>query len=70
MAQRVLKARKYKYRIWIWQQEFKRYNDLVEYKRALRKATTEYKKAKRDIEMELVKNITVNPKSFFMLCQK
>ena len=53
----VVRGRKYKAKMWIQYRESKNYNDYVEYKRALRKTTNEYKKAKTNFERKLANNI-------------
>ena len=58
-------ARKYKSKMWIRYRESKEYNDFIEYKRAQNKAVKEYRKAKRNFERNLAKNIKNNPKSFY-----
>ena len=58
-------ARKYKTRMWDRYRQSKSYNDLVEYKIAQNKAVKEYRKAKRQFERKLAKDIKSNPKSFY-----
>ena len=58
-------ARKYKSRMWIRFRESQSFNDLVEYKIAQNKAVKEYRKAKKEFERNLVKNIKSNPRSFY-----
>ena len=58
-------ARKYKSRMWTRYRESQTYNDLVEYKRAQNEAVKEYKRAKKQFERKLSKNIRMNPKSFY-----
>jgi ribonucleases P/MRP protein subunit RPP40 len=65
MTKRAVEARKCKIRMWKRYQSSGDYNDKVEYKRALNLATREYRVAKIDFERKLVKDIKVNPKSFY-----
>jgi endonuclease/exonuclease/phosphatase family metal-dependent hydrolase len=58
-------AMKYKSRMWLRYRQSKSYNDMVEYKIAQRKAVKEYKKAKKQFERKLAKDIKINPKSFY-----
>ena len=58
-------AMKYKSRMWLRYRQSKSYNDMVEYKIAQRKAVKEYKKAKKQFERKLAKDIKTNPKSFY-----
>lgn len=58
-------ARKYKSKMWIAYRASDTYNDLVEYKRAQNKAVKEYRKAKRQFEKKLAKDVKQNPKSFY-----
>ena len=65
MTKEAIVARKCKNKMWKRFRISNCYNDKVEYKRALNAATAEYKKAKRSFEQKLVKNIKLNPKSFY-----
>jgi ribonucleases P/MRP protein subunit RPP40 len=65
MTCKAKRARKFKSRMWIRYAKSKSYNDYIEYKRALNKATYEYKKAKTNFEKKLADNIKDNPKSFY-----
>ena len=58
-------ARKYKSRMWNRYRQSKTYNDLVEYKIAQNRAVKEYRKAKKQFEKKLAKDIRSNPKSFY-----
>src|SRR5277367_1371747 len=58
-------ARKCKAKMWNRYKQSKSYNDYVEYKRALNKSTTEYRKAKANFEVKLARDIKRNPKSFY-----
>ena len=46
-------------------QNSENYNDLCEYKRALNRATSEYKKAKYSFEKRLANNVNNDPKSLY-----
>ena len=65
MNRTAISARKYKSRMWIRYRESQSYNDLVEYRMAQHKVVKEYRKAKREFERNLVKNIKSNPRSFY-----
>ena len=63
---RVAKStRKYKSRMWVRYRQSRSYNDLIEYKIAQNKAVKEYRKAKRQFEKKLAKDIKNNPKSCY-----
>ena len=47
--------------MWIRYRESQSYKDLVEYRIAQNKAVNEYRKAKREFERNLAKNIKSNP---------
>ena len=51
--------------MWIRQRQSKNYNDLVEYRIAQNKAVKEYRKAKRQFEKILAKDIRSNPKNVY-----
>ena len=51
--------------MWIRYRASQSYNDLVEYKIAQNKAVKEYRKAKKQFERKLAKDIKSNPKSFY-----
>src|SRR6267154_2524046 len=65
MTKDAKKQRKNKVRMWKRHKEDKSYNNLVEYKLALNRATSTYKTAKADFESKLAKNIKTNPKAFY-----
>jgi hypothetical protein len=52
--------------MWIKYRNSREYKDLVEYKKVQNKAVKEYRKAKRNFERKLAKDIKVNPKSFYV----
>jgi endonuclease/exonuclease/phosphatase family metal-dependent hydrolase len=54
-----------KSKMWIKYRNSREYKDLVEYKKVQNKAVKEYRKAKRNFERKLAKDIKVNPKSFY-----
>jgi hypothetical protein len=58
-------ARNYKSKMWVRYRQSRSYNDLIEYKIAQNKAVKEYRKAKRQFEKNLAKDIKNNPKSFY-----
>jgi hypothetical protein len=58
-------ARNQKSKMWIKYRNSRQYKDLVEYKKVQNKAVKEYRKAKRNFERKLAKDIKVNPKSFY-----
>jgi hypothetical protein len=58
-------ARNQKSKMWIKYRNSREYKDLVEYKKVQNKAVKEYRKAKRNFERKLAKDIKVNPKSFY-----
>jgi hypothetical protein len=58
-------ARNQKSKMWIKYRNSREYKDLVEYKKVQNKAVNEYRKAKRNFERKLAKDIKVNPKSFY-----
>lgn len=51
--------------MWKTYRESKKYIDYLEYKHAQNKAVKEYRKAKKQFEKSLAKNINKNPKSFY-----
>jgi hypothetical protein len=51
--------------MWIKYRSSREYKDLVEYKKVQNKAVKEYRKAQRNFERKLAKDIKVNPKSFY-----
>src|SRR6267154_2934084 len=65
MTKDAKKQRKNKVPMWKRYKEEKSYNNLVEYKLALNRATSTYKTAKADFESKLAKNIKPNPKAFY-----
>src|SRR6267154_4323650 len=65
MTKDAKKQRKNKVRMWKRYKEDMSYNNLVEYKLALNRATSTYKTAKADFESRLAKNIKTNPKAFY-----
>ena len=65
MTRRAMRYRKYKSVMWKRYQLSKSYNDCIEYKHTLNKATKEYKKAKKSLEKKLAKNIKKDTKSFY-----
>ena len=62
-------ARKYKSRMWDRYRQSKSYNDLVEYRRSQNKAVKEYRKAKKQFEKKLARDVKNNPKNFFAYCR-
>ena len=60
----VYSARKRKLRWWKKYCESKQYQDYLNYKRALNRATSLVKKAKRKLERKLAKNVKSDPKGF------
>src|SRR6267154_2572726 len=64
MTKDAKKQRKNKVRMWKRYKEDKSYNNLVEYKLVLNRATCTYKSVKADFESKLAKNIKSNPKAF------
>jgi hypothetical protein len=65
MNRKAKSARNCKSKLWIKYRQSKSYNDLVEYKRAQNKAVKEYRKAKKQFEKKMAKDIKCNPKSFY-----
>jgi hypothetical protein len=59
------RARNTKTRLWKKYKETQTYNDLIEYKLAQKRATKEFKKAKRNFEKRICKDIKQNPRSFY-----
>ena len=59
------RARKKKYKLWKRYTGTKQYEDYVEYKKHLNKARKACRKAKKEFEMKLAKNIKLDPKSYF-----
>jgi hypothetical protein len=57
-------ARKHKFNMWTKYRQSRSSNDLTEYKKAQNRAVREYRKAKRQFEKKLAKDIQHNPKSF------
>ena len=64
MTKTAMKAIKNKYHLWKKFSESSNYQDYVEYKKALNKATNEIRKAKRNFEVKLAENIKSDNKSF------
>ena len=65
MTKKTQKFTKYKSDMWARYRSSRTYNDYVEYKRTLNKATNVFRKAKLDFEKKLAKNIKTDPKSFY-----
>lgn len=65
MTKKALKFRNYKSVMWKRSQASGSYSDYVEYKITLNKATKEMRKAKKNFEKRLAKNIKLDPKSFY-----
>jgi len=63
MNKKCVTTRKTKSELWKLYKDTKRYCDYVKYISALNKATKFYKKAKRDFERNLTKNVKENHKS-------
>ena len=61
----VLQIRKYKSALWTKYQNIGNYNDLCEYKRALNRAASEYKKDKYSFEKKEANNVETYSRSFY-----
>jgi hypothetical protein len=68
MTRKAMKKRKYKAEWWNRFRKLNSYNDYIEYKRANKDATSEFKRAKKSFERKLAKNIKKDPNSFLCLC--
>ena len=67
MTKDAKKDRNNKLRMWKIYKKHRSYNNRVEYKLALNKATSSYKTAKSEYESKLAKNIKANPKIFIIM---
>ena len=65
ITRRAKLARKLKCTMWARFRSSKEYTDWVEYKRAQNKATTEYRRAKRNFEKKIAEKIRKDTKSFY-----
>jgi hypothetical protein len=65
MNAKALSAVKKKYKSWCRYTNTKQYGDYKEYCSARNKATTEVKRAKRDFEKQIAKEVKKNPKTFW-----
>jgi hypothetical protein len=65
MTRKAIRAQKYKSRMWKRYRESFAYNDEIEYKKARNFTTNVFKKAKKNFEKKLSKEVKCNPKSFY-----
>jgi hypothetical protein len=65
MTREALRARNLKHKMWQRYQTSKLYNDKVEYKRVLNKATATFREAKFNFEKKLSAEVKTNPRSFY-----
>jgi ribonuclease P/MRP protein subunit RPP40 len=65
MTRKAMKKRKYKSAMWEKYRVSSSYSDWAEYKIALKRATGEYRRAKRNFEKKIARNIKNDPKSFY-----